>query len=154
MIANVSLYSCLIQSTSNTEFRPAPGFSEREKSLLRCLNTFDTHYYKTKILPKRIHHACLWISENQKFRSWASSKFSTLLWLTADPGCGKTILASYIVDSLSSNLSNSAGNRACYFFSVAQISKQMQLTLSPQCDSNYIRIPPTFQVTSCKSTMR
>jgi ankyrin repeat protein len=53
--------------------------------------------------------------DNQKFRDWRDNSTSSLLWVTADPGCGKSVLSRALVDErlLSSHPEDTT---ICYFF--------------------------------------
>ncbi|KAI4157299.1 MAG: hypothetical protein LQ342_008396 [Letrouitia transgressa] len=40
--------------------------------------------------PKRVPNTCLWTLENPKYTLWRDSNVKKLLWISADPGCGKS----------------------------------------------------------------
>jgi hypothetical protein len=63
--------------------------------------------------PERVDGTCEWFSNHPKFRSWQESKMSNLLWVSADAGCGKSILAKYLVDAL---FPSTKLRTTCYFF--------------------------------------
>ena len=48
-----------------------------------------------------------------KYVEWHSSTRSGLLWISADPGCGKSVLAKSLVDD---ELLSSGTHSTCYFF--------------------------------------
>ena len=50
---------------------------------------------------------------HELFRDWHESKSSTTLWVSADPGCGKSVLVKYLVDSI---LATTESRTTCYFF--------------------------------------
>ena len=50
---------------------------------------------------------------HELFRDWHESKSSTMLWVSADPGCGKSVLVKYLVDSI---LTTNESRTTCYFF--------------------------------------
>jgi ankyrin repeat domain-containing protein 50 len=50
---------------------------------------------------------------HELFREWQESKSSRMLWVSADPGCGKSVLAKYLVDSV---LPTTESRTTCYFF--------------------------------------
>lgn len=65
--------------------------------------------------PKRVSGTCRWFSENEKFLKWQNEETAKLLWVTADPGCGKSVLSKALVDE--KLFSPSFGNTStCYFF--------------------------------------
>src|SRR5436190_21078489 len=63
--------------------------------------------------PDRIQGTCEWFVAHELFRDWEESKSSTMLWVSADPGCGKSVLAKYLVDSV---LATTKSRTTCYFF--------------------------------------
>ncbi|KAI1124307.1 ankyrin repeat-containing domain protein [Nemania abortiva] len=62
---------------------------------------------KVKLEPKhrdiaRVRHAntCLWIQKCNSFQKWLGGEAAPCLWIHGTPGCGKTIMLSFIVDHL------------------------------------------------------
>jgi len=47
------------------------------------------------------------------FQDWKESKSSRMLWVSANPGCGKSVLAKHLVDSV---LPTTESRTLCYFF--------------------------------------
>ncbi|KAF2676991.1 hypothetical protein K458DRAFT_258856, partial [Lentithecium fluviatile CBS 122367] len=47
-----------------------------------------------------VEGTCKWLFKNESFRSWVSQDRNSLLWITGVPGSGKTVLASFLVDSI------------------------------------------------------
>ncbi|KAF2678195.1 hypothetical protein K458DRAFT_436094 [Lentithecium fluviatile CBS 122367] len=47
---------------------------------------------------ERVPGTCEWFTGHELFRHWNESEDARLLWVSADPGCGKSILAKYLVD--------------------------------------------------------
>ncbi|KAK7993821.1 hypothetical protein PG989_007202 [Apiospora arundinis] len=62
--------------------------------------------------PKRVDGTCEWFTTHDLFRKW-QQEASAMLWVSADPGCGKSVLAKYLVDEV---LASSATRTTCYFF--------------------------------------
>ncbi|OTA89192.1 hypothetical protein M434DRAFT_34467, partial [Hypoxylon sp. CO27-5] len=87
---------------------------DRRNSLLKRLYTFSCEDRKN-INPKRVEGTCQWFTSHQYFQDWQKKQSSALLWVSADPGCGKSVLARYLVDEV---LQSSGGghNAVCYFF--------------------------------------
>ena len=59
---------------------------------------------------------CEWFTTHGKFHKWHQSSPDDpagLLWVSADPGCGKSVLTRYLVDDL---LLNDNTRTVCYFF--------------------------------------
>jgi hypothetical protein len=93
-----------------------PGWTTEETACHNALRTSNYVSHKDRN-PKAVKGTCQWILNHEKYLAWRREQASSLLWLSADPGCGKSVLASYLVDHL-----EDAGNRlqvsesVCYFF--------------------------------------
>jgi hypothetical protein len=66
-------------------------------------------WYKNRV-EERVDNTCMWFLQYENFQKWLQSESGPLL-VSADPGCGKSVLARYLVDSY---LPRSA--IICYFF--------------------------------------
>lgn len=65
----------------------------------------------------RVPGTCEWFLRHPDFLAWRQSRHSSLLWLSADPGCGKSVLSKYLVDRKGDVLTLSAKPPVvCYFF--------------------------------------
>ena len=51
--------------------------------------------------------------EHSKFVEWRQSSKDDLLWISADPGCGKSVLSKSLIDQ---ELQNTSTHTVCYFF--------------------------------------
>lgn len=72
---------------------------------------------------------CEWFLQHDKYRYWRQEKNSSLLWVSADPGCGKSVLASFLIQELSSRESQSTlPGTVCYFFFKDDNDKQKSAT--------------------------
>lgn len=73
--------------------------------------------YKTdkESIPRRVHGTCEWIFEDKRFLEWRNTKRSSLLWISAGPGCGQSVLSRCLIDEkrLCTNVMTST---VCYFF--------------------------------------
>jgi Cdc6-like AAA superfamily ATPase len=58
----------------------------------------------------RVQGTCMWFLEHDHFQKWLKQESGPLL-VSADPGCGKSVLAKYLIDHV---LPRSA--TICYFF--------------------------------------
>jgi ankyrin repeat protein len=63
------------------------------------LNSADPAEYKAD-LPRPVQGTCRWILNHPQYISWITQEQSALLWITGEPGCGKTILSAYLTDHL------------------------------------------------------
>ncbi|EZF32372.1 hypothetical protein H101_04035 [Trichophyton interdigitale H6] len=61
---------------------------------------------------KRVLGTCEWFTSHPQFTRWNRSTNSELLWVSADPGCGKSVLSRYLADEYLP----SGRRTVCYFF--------------------------------------
>ena len=56
--------------------------------------------YKTDkdFLNKRIDGTCVWCFQDERFIDWRDCDSSSLLWISAGPGCGKSVLSRALID--------------------------------------------------------
>ncbi|KAJ0417674.1 ankyrin repeat-containing domain protein [Aspergillus carlsbadensis] len=66
-------------------------------------------WYKDRV-EDRIDGTCMWFLKHENFQTWLNQESGPLL-VSADPGCGKSVLAKYLIDH---RLPPSA--TVCYFF--------------------------------------
>ena len=82
---------------------------------LDCHRTFRTSDYEShkERIPDRVDGTCRWVLEHPHFDYWWKSESSKLLWVSADSGCGKSVLAKSLV---AGELKSTKGHTTCYFF--------------------------------------
>lgn len=86
---------------------------QKEKDLLHDLASNYEDYKNFN--PQRVDGTCEWFFQDNMFQKWRDSTTSSLLWVTADPGCGKSVLSRCLIDE--GRLSASAATSTiCYFF--------------------------------------
>ncbi|KAK2764748.1 hypothetical protein CKAH01_04913 [Colletotrichum kahawae] len=67
--------------------------------------------------PERVKGTCKWVLQDPKFHQWRDSKSSSLLWISARPGYGKSVLSRALIDSkLLKSPARAATSSVCYFF--------------------------------------
>ncbi|KAI0913046.1 hypothetical protein F4823DRAFT_102990 [Ustulina deusta] len=66
--------------------------------------------YETQ-LDMRYKDTCAWIFQDRRFLDWQDSKNNPLLWYNAQPGSGKSVIASAVIDYLTK-----AEKKVAYFF--------------------------------------
>ncbi|KAK6500411.1 hypothetical protein TWF481_010755 [Arthrobotrys musiformis] len=72
--------------------RPPEKLTHREIELLNKLYKSPYQDRKERI-PDRIPGTCEWFLTHERFRDWRDCISSKMLWVSADPGCGKSVLA-------------------------------------------------------------
>ena len=80
--------------------------------------------------PVREKGTCEWVTSHPRFRSWQASTAPGLLWVSADPGCGKSVLSRYLIDEV---LPNSATSTTCYFFFKDDFDDQRNFVNALRC---------------------
>ncbi|KAL8296144.1 hypothetical protein RB600_001571 [Gaeumannomyces tritici] len=99
--------------------------SEEDKCL-QSLRRGDYAWYKDRV-QDRVSDTCLWFLNHDSYQSWLTADSGPLL-VSADPGCGKSVLARYLIDSrLGFRLPKNAA--ICYFFFKDQDQNTIELAL-------------------------
>lgn len=82
----------------------------------RCHQAFKISNYTEQkdINPRRAEGTCQWARQSPQYVRWEESCCNDLLWLSADPGCGKSVLAKSIIDDYLQ--ASSSAIIICYFF--------------------------------------
>jgi hypothetical protein len=118
----VSLYTRIIlQSAADSSVNKAKSpkaarqgcrLTNEERNCIQMFRTSDYEKHKARN-PDRVDGTCQWFLQHPKFRNWRDSKISGLLWVSADPGCGKSVLSKSLVDN---ELLSTKSRTTCYFF--------------------------------------
>ncbi|CEJ91474.1 hypothetical protein VHEMI07184 [[Torrubiella] hemipterigena] len=84
----------------------------RKSRILEALNTLP---YRARMNrnPDRTPRTCEWFEDHPEFKQWDACQSSSMLWISANPGCGKSVLAKYLVQSV---LPKHKSRTVCYFF--------------------------------------
>lgn len=77
--------------------------------------------------PTKVDGTCKWFFDDLKFCGWRKSNTSSLLWLTADPVCGKSVLSRAMIDERRL-FTSSTTSTVCYFFFKDECEGQMKAT--------------------------
>ena len=89
---------------------------DQETDLLRTLSPPESDYKRDKnVNSARVAGTCEWFFEDKRFLNWRNSKSSELLWVSAGPGCGKSVLARALIDERRV-CTNVMASTVCYFF--------------------------------------
>jgi ankyrin repeat protein len=80
-----------------------------------CHQVFKTSTYEQfkNINRNRVQGTCRWVLEHEKYIQWQQSPKDDLLWISADPGCGKSVLSKSLIDN---ELRSTETHLVCYFF--------------------------------------
>ena len=99
-------------------------WSDKELECMQALRTSNYEQFKDRN-PNRLEGTCQWVFGHENFRNWRESKSSGLLWISADPGCGKSVLSKSLVDK---DLKSMDSRITCHFFFKDNNDKQKSIT--------------------------
>jgi hypothetical protein len=71
--------------------------TDEECDCHRSLRNSEYEEYKN-INAARLEGTCQWFLKHQNYDSWQKGNASSLLWVSANPGCGKSVLSRFLVD--------------------------------------------------------
>ena len=82
----------------------------------RCLQTFKISTYEEQknINPRKVEGTCQWVLQSAEYIRWSESSCNDLLWVSADPGCGKSVLSRSIIEDCLETFCPEV--TICYFF--------------------------------------
>ncbi|KUL83288.1 hypothetical protein ZTR_09137 [Talaromyces verruculosus] len=68
----------------------------------RCHQVFKTSTYEKfkNINPNRVEGTCDWVLKSPEYMRWWNATSNDLLWISADPGCGKSVLTKSLIDEV------------------------------------------------------
>ena len=91
-----------------------PRLDEESRDIRKLHSNYEAG---KNVNPERVPGTCEWFLHHADFLTWRKSQSSRLLWLSADPGCGKSVLSKYLVDRTGEVLTiNRKTPTVCYFF--------------------------------------
>ncbi|KAI1307445.1 hypothetical protein F5Y03DRAFT_352284 [Xylaria venustula] len=94
-----------------------------ERNLLADLAA-DHEGYKN-FNPKKVENTCGWFLEDSSFQSWRNSTESSFLWVSAGPGCGKSVLSRSLIDEWQLSTSPATSIVCHYFFKDGDEKRQL-----------------------------
>ncbi|KAH6950863.1 ankyrin repeat protein [Fusarium avenaceum] len=87
---------------------------EEQNMFIAQLSSTNPKQHKARN-PSPVPGTCRWILAHPVYRDWLGGNESLLLWVSADPGCGKSVLASYLIDERMGR-DDDITTIICYFF--------------------------------------
>ena len=82
----------------------------------KLMHSLSTDYEEHKNFnPKRVAGTCEWFLQSKEFLEWRDATDSRILWVSAGPGCGKSVLSRCLIDERLVCPSTRAST-LCYFF--------------------------------------
>jgi hypothetical protein len=86
--------------------------TDEERNCHQSLRNSEYEEYKN-INDLRLDGTCHWFLNHLNYDSWRKNKAPGLLWVSANPSCGKSVLSRYLVDN---ELKSTHSRTTCYFF--------------------------------------
>lgn len=82
----------------------------------KCHQALKTSNYERfkDVNPPRAQDTCQWVLQNPTYLKWRDGLSNSLLWVSADPGCGKSVLSKSLIDIDFKELQ--PGTSVCHFF--------------------------------------
>ncbi|KAI1852875.1 hypothetical protein JX265_012903 [Neoarthrinium moseri] len=76
--------------------------SKARKRLSTLIGKFNTTSYRAHMMrnDERVEGTCQWFCNHEKFEQWLESETDPVLVVSADPGCGKSTLAQYLIETI------------------------------------------------------
>ncbi|KAJ5174127.1 uncharacterized protein N7482_000004 [Penicillium canariense] len=97
------------------------------RKILELLRTTDYETFKARN-GKRVPGTCSWFLRHRVFQDWQTSTMGySLLWVSADPGCGKSVLARSLIEN---ELKSTDSRSTCYFFFKEDNDRQRTITVA------------------------
>ncbi|KIW69667.1 hypothetical protein PV04_05531 [Phialophora macrospora] len=89
--------------------------TDHDKRLREFFRTLYTCPYKDRKDRNREREpgTCEWFTSHERFKTWNENQDLGILWVSADPGAGKSVLSKYLVDQV---IPASGTRTTCYFF--------------------------------------
>ncbi|KAH0172998.1 purine and uridine phosphorylase, partial [Aureobasidium melanogenum] len=101
---------------STKQHQDNKALRQQNKKNRDCHRVFKTSTYEhfKNINPEPAEETCQWALDHPLYQRWTESTTDDLLWISADPGCGKSVLSKSLVDERL--MSDAIGSTICYFF--------------------------------------
>jgi len=89
--------------------------AEQDMQRIKLVRSLFSDYRRQKETnPKQVPGTCKWFTNDKRFCQWRDAKESQLLHVYAGPGCGKSVLARYLIDDCL--VTTSKNQVVLYFF--------------------------------------
>ncbi|KAF1922391.1 uncharacterized protein M421DRAFT_411726 [Didymella exigua CBS 183.55] len=143
---NISKYGLDISQRS-LEYQQKAHERSLSKEQAKCLQLFrltrstgDATYEDLKDrIAGRVEGTCMWFLDHAHFQEWKEKESGPLL-VSADPGCGKSVLAKYLIDH---HLARSS--TVCYYFFKDQVQNTVREALCALLHQLFSQKPDLLQ---------
>ncbi|KAF9784232.1 hypothetical protein IL306_007745 [Fusarium sp. DS 682] len=80
--------------------------------------------------PSAVQGTCEWFISHPLYHQWLGQEAAKILWVSADPGCGKSVLVKHLVDSV---IQTTESQKVCYFFFKDDFTDQRSVLSAMSC---------------------
>ncbi|KAJ6784126.1 hypothetical protein PWT90_07276 [Aphanocladium album] len=107
------------------------ALEKKRASILQLLTAAADHADRRKRNPQAVEGTCLWFMNHPYFTKWRESETSEMLFVSANPGCGKSVLANHLINK---KLGAAAKSRTfCHYFFKDDFEDQKNAKIALQC---------------------
>lgn len=112
------------------------------RELLQTLRAKNPYRDQLERTATRHPGTCNWFLKHPQFQKWRADAHSRLLWVSANPGCGKSVLSKYLVEENLATLEPQHPT-VCYFFfkDISPDSRSICKALSAILHQLFTKIP-------------
>ncbi|KAH7146440.1 hypothetical protein EDB81DRAFT_584616, partial [Dactylonectria macrodidyma] len=99
-----------------------PPFTASQEKCMEQLNAEYEHHLGQ--IDDPVPGTCEWVLSHQKFQQWQSWPGSSLLWITSSAGCGKSVMAKFLVNHFQAKREAGIARNFGYFFFMDGVGNQ------------------------------
>ena len=116
------------------------------RGLLQALRAKNPYRDQMERTATRQPGTCHWFLKHPRFQTWREDAYSKLLWVSANPGCGKSVLSKCLVEEKLATLDPQQAT-ICYFFfkDVSPDSRSITKALSAILHQLFTRLPSLIE---------
>jgi Cdc6-like AAA superfamily ATPase len=70
------------------------------------LKPSDYESYREELWLRRHENTCTWVLDDRRYKAWAEKDSPNILWISGGPGCGKSVLSSFLTKNVTRGKSN------------------------------------------------
>ena len=97
--------------------------TDKEETCMQSFYNLDYKAVKTRV-PDQVEGTCEWIGRNSRFKYFLQAHGNNLLWVSGPPGCGKTVMISWLIDMMPKLR---PGSTTLFFFCDDKIAAQREV---------------------------
>ena len=113
----------IIEAVNTTRKEQEADYDDERRNKL--MHSLSTDYEEHKNFnPKRVPGTCEWFLHSTEFLEWRDATDSRILWVSAGPGCGKSVLSRCLIDERHVCPSARASTICYFFFRDGQVERE------------------------------